>query len=340
MDFTGLGRFTAYKLDRPLTDEETNQRLDPKRQLGKESDDFLSVIRINSTYMELVDRWYGVKGFSVWLGLLLSAPLIYMVIEFTAITLERNALADWIITGILALIVLGLLYFLYYGFRLEAFRRTHYPIRINRKTRQVHMMRLDGSVLTVPWDRLFLCAAESSLPLSEHSVDIRAHVLVEDSVTVKETFTLGYVPFADRDNLLKLWEYIRRYMESADGAERNFRETELCLPIDGRREGLLFGLMRTFAPLARVPVMQLIASPVFALNTWGRWIAMYTSRVPQWPAEVEAANAIAPDDPCRKDWRSNEPYTLGEWLWPTICFAVGTGIVGWVFYELFTAILA
>lgn len=348
MDFTGLGRFTAYRINRPLTDEEKSQRLDPKRQLGKVADDYLSAIRINSTYMDLVDRWYGVKGFAVWIGLMIAVGGAYGLgivlwgTIFCDVCVSRNSsgIPSWVFAIVLAPLTLPILWGGLYGFFLEAFRRTHYPIRINRKTRQVHAMRLDGSVLTVSWEKLFLCIAESSLPLAERSVDIRAHVLADDGETVKETFTLGYVPFADRDNLLKLWEYIRRYMETPDGVERNFRETELCLPIDGRREGLLFGLVRSFAPLARVPVMQLVASPVFALNTWGRWVAMYTSKTPQWPAEVEAANEIAANDPYRKNWRSNGPYTLAEWLWPAICFLTGSCVVAWVIYELLSAILA
>ena len=337
MDFTGLGRFTAYKLDRPLTDEEKDQQLNPKVQSGRDSGDFLSVIEINGRYLELADRWYGVKGFSVWLGILIGLIAAITVIDDVMSAIKENVFEVWIFTAVF-LPILGLIAWAsFYGFHLEAFRRTHYPIRLNRKTRQVHAMRLDGTILTVPWDKLFLCIGESSLPLAERSVDIRAHVLDADGQTVRETFTLGYVPFAERDDLLKLWEYIRRYMETPDGAERNFRETKFFLPIAGRREAIFFGLLRSFSSFGRMPALQFIASPILALNTWGRWIAMYTSKVPRWPAEIEAQNVVAPDDPYRKDWRSNGPYQLGEWLWPVICFMIGTGVVVWVFYKLFSA---
>lgn len=345
MDFTGLGRFTAYKLDRPLTEEEKAQQLDPKRQSGQESEDFLSVIEINGRYLELADRWYGVKGFSVWLGLLFTALLLVFLfavlhLSFFCSECRENNTSDmpiWVLAAIGVPLLLPMLFVSLYGLRLEAFRRTHYPIRLNRSTRQVHAMRPDGTVLTVPWDKLFLCIGESSLPLAERSVDIRAHVLDADGETVRETFTLGYVPFAEREDLLKLWEYIRRYMETPDGAERNFRKTKFFLPIAGRREGLFFGLLRSFSSFGRMPALQFIASPILALNTWGRWIAMYTSKVPRWPAEIEAKNVVTPDDPYRKDWRSNGPYQLGEWLWSVICFMIGTGVVVWVFYKLFGA---
>lgn len=38
-----------------------------------------------------------------------------------------------------------------------------------------------------------------------------------------------------------------------------------------------------------------------------RWLAMRTSKVPRWPAEVEAASPIEPNDPYIKDARSNPP---------------------------------
>ncbi len=213
--------------------------------------------------------------------------------------------------------------------RFDIFRMTHYPIRLNRKTRQVHVTRPGDTVLTVPWDALFLCMRENNLPLFGKSVDVRAHVLAGDGKTVIDTFTLVYYEFRDKEKLLQFWEYIRRYMQEPDGVEQCDREeaVTLRLPVDGRREGLAFGIVRTFAMAANQPVAQLIGSPIAALTILGRWLAMSTSKVPVWPAEVDAACQVDPDDPHRKDWRSNGKYDFYELGWPMICFVVGLAAV-------------
>ncbi|WP_422824361.1 DUF6708 domain-containing protein [Xenorhabdus bharatensis] len=37
----------------------------------------------------------------------------------------------------------------------EWFRKTHYPIRFNRKTKMVHVYQVDGTILSAPWSKIF-----------------------------------------------------------------------------------------------------------------------------------------------------------------------------------------
>jgi len=173
----------------------------------------------------------------------------------------------------------------------------------------------------------FFCAQKNDLPLFTDSIDVRAHVLADDGETVLDTFTLAYPFLGDHAGLMRLWEYIRRYMEEPDGVKKNYDLTEICMPVDGRREGLAFGLIRTFAPYAKWPLMQLLGSPLWALTTLGRWLAMYTSKVPMWPENVEAACKVEPDDPYQKDWRNNGKYDFYELWWPVICFVIGLAVL-------------
>ena len=327
MDYTGLGRFIRYKLNRPLTDEERARQLALDVQASADPQDWLSVIKINSTYLELVDRWYPIKGWWTWMGAMLVIPCLLFIAAMTWITLEQNEVGGWIllgfvlpISGIFALAAISMIL-------TESFRQTHYPIRLNRRTRQVYAFLPDGTVVEASWDRLVLCAVENELTMWQSSEDVRAHVLDEDGETVRDTFTLAYPFLGDRAGLMRLWEYIRRYMEEPDGVEKNYQLTELCMPVDGRREGLAFGLVRTFAPYSQWPVLQLLASPLWALTTVGRWVAMYTSKVPVWPAEIEAACEVDSGDPYQKDWRSNGKYDFHELWWPAICFVVGLAMV-------------
>ncbi|KIQ96827.1 hypothetical protein TI01_1686 [Lysobacter sp. A03] len=163
--------------------------------------------------------------------------------------------------------------------------------------------------------------------MGQTSYDVRAHVLADDGETVVDTFTLAYAYLGEESGLMRLWEYIRRYMEAPDGPAQSYNTTEMCMPINGRKEGVVFSLVRTFALMVKWPALQLLASPLWALTTWGRWFAMATCKVPVWPAEIEAACQPDPDDPYGKDWRSNGRYDFLEFGWPAICLAVGSLVV-------------
>lgn len=339
MDYTGLGRFIRYKLNRPLTDEERAGRLKPDKPASAEPQDWLSVIKINSTYMELVDRWYPVKGWWTWMGAMIAIPCLWAVVAFVLLALERNELGGWIFVALFGPIAGAFAWIALSMAHTEAFRLTHYPIRLNRKTRQVYAFRPDGTVIQASWDDLFLCSVVNELTMWQSSDDVRAHVLAEDGETVTDTFTLAYPYLGGKEALMMLWEYIRRYMEESDGVERNYKLTKTCMPVDGRREGLVHGLVRTFAPYPKTfaryanwPALQLLGSPLWAVTVVGRWLAMSTSKVPVWPAEVDAACQVDFDDPYQKDWRQNGKYDFYELVWPVICFVVGlvvlvTGIV-------------
>lgn len=327
MDYTGLGKFIRFKVDRPLTEAERADQLRPDRQVSDAPRDWLSVIKINSTYLELVDRWYPVKGWWTWIGALIALPATVLVITLAVVAIEQNEMGGWVLFA-----VFGPLFgtFAWAGALMvytESFRLTHYPIRLNRKTREVYVFRTDGTVARVPWDQLFLCAAKTDLPMWQSREDVRAHVLDDSGETVLETFTLAYPDLGGRRELMQLWEYIRRYMEEPDGVERCYQEVSLCLPVDGRREGFAFGVVRVFAMSANKMIVQLISSPIAALTVVGRWVAMCTSRVPLWPAEVESLCRVDAADPYQKDWRSNGKYEFSELWWPVCCVVIGLAVV-------------
>ena len=122
---------------------------------------------------------------------------------------------------------------------------------------------------------------------------------------------------------------MRRYMEEPDFVAVAYKHVELANPVHDRREGFVFGVMRSFGIASKFPPLQIVMSPVLTLNAIGRWIAMVTSKIPQWPADVEAACAVADDDPYRKDSRDNVRLGFWDLWWPLICFVIGTIAVGW-----------
>ena len=62
MDFQGLvGKFPV---NRPLSKEDYKYQLKQTMRLDMEPHDMLAVIKMNSTFLESVDKWFGYRGFT------------------------------------------------------------------------------------------------------------------------------------------------------------------------------------------------------------------------------------------------------------------------------------
>lgn len=339
MDFAGrdIGKL-RYPVDRSLTSEERATHYDQRATGNAPPMDFLSVIKFNSTYVDLVDRWYSITGFSVWLGFASTfCGLLFAGISGTAFlwapeSSDQSAL--WFLLLVLTPIALAIVIAGVFIIRTESWRWTHYPMRLNRKTRQVHVFRQNGTILTVPWDDLYIVRGEANSPLAGTTYDLRAHVLDTNGETVRESFSLGYATLLGNEGSIdKFWAFLQPYMEADDGVKRTYRQLKgkdgkggAMPPIDGRKEGWRWSIAQSFLVAAHWPWLQLLGSPVLGLNAIGRMFAMWTSKQPTWPREVEEANSIDPDDPYVLTWRDNGPLGWWEFYWPLICTLLGTGI--------------
>ncbi|MFD1559954.1 hypothetical protein ACFSHT_30650, partial [Paraburkholderia silviterrae] len=160
MEYTGL--VNKFKVNRPLTEEERRNRLDPAKRLEVAPNYFSSTIRMNSRYLEVADKYYGWKGALTFVTGALLVVCVAMAWLFANIFfvdgLMGNAnerTANMLLGGgplLFSIVVISA--FLWLIFR-ECFRLTHYPIRLQRDLRMVHVFRLDGTVLSVPWDKAF-----------------------------------------------------------------------------------------------------------------------------------------------------------------------------------------
>lgn len=313
MDFSGL--IGKYPIDRALAEQERAHQLKQGRRLDLIPHYQLSVIKMNSTFLETVDKWYGWKGAATAIT---SAVLIVISGVFGRMGLalilqgmgflESTLDADVAVSNGLGMVLV----FCLFGWgvlcllRKESFAYTHYPMRFNRKNRKVYFFRTDGTVLSYPWDDLFFTLG--TIPLS-NLWEVRAHILDANKKTVRETFALSYsgmLEVADftggtgksspKDYVRAHWEFIRRYME--EGPEEISSQVQFCMPIDQKREYVRQGFERIFANFAGAPALLYFAMfPFCFVVSVFRIFAIRTSKIPFWPAEVEANCAIEPDDP-------------------------------------------
>ena len=302
MEYNGL--LQKFPVNRPLTEDERRLKLEQKKSTGLEPLYQLSVIRMNSTFLEMVDKYYAWKGtlVTITVPIMVGVTAFFMFMLLIPPSAGRAAPPFWFYAA-MATMPLPLLAFLIWLFFREAFAYTHYPIRMDRKSQMVHVFRLDGSVLSVAWDSVFFCLAKCTTPFQW---DVRGHILDVDGRTVRETFSLSDwgAGAGAQAQLRGYWEFVRLYMEggvsAVDGCVR------FCLPIAERRETVMFGFQRMFAEAAGQPLpLRVVGALLAALSLPGRWVAMRSSRIPLWPTSIEAATRIDRDDRHVKDASTN-----------------------------------
>ena len=312
MHYQGIVPGRPYPINRPLTDHDRLKELDKRRRRDEATPySDLTVIKANSTYMELVDKYYGWKG---WAALIIGM-IVLMTSGFGVSFLilgcklfaegEVEGFYFGVVASIACLVVAGVCWFL--G-RFEWAYYTHYPIRLNRKDRMAYVFRKDGTVLSVGWDELFFTLDRDAVWW-----EIRAHVLAEDGVTVKETFALGaYSTLDSREGMRVLyshWEFFRRYMEEGPAAIAPY--VKQVAPVEGKRESFRVGYevlasnLRTDNPVLKI--LYFLDWPLTALSSLTRYLAMRRGKIPFWPAEIDARNVVEADDPFCIDARINPP---------------------------------
>ncbi|KOY60217.1 hypothetical protein AM629_20610 [Photorhabdus heterorhabditis] len=317
-----LSRFyMSYELNRPLTQQEKDDQLyqgKPTRLMGKTGEymiEYDTVIRMNSTYMETVDKYYRNKGFVsslfaplflICFGLILYAygGMAYQYIVYRKII---PSLFD------VSVLTAGFALLIYFSGKLtlkEWFATTHYPIRFNRKTQMIHVYRFNGTVLSIPWKAVFFTLTKYSGKMSEWCID--GHILADDKETVLDTFSLGFSGVF-RELILGYWEFIRCYMEE-EGLQEQADIILLCPPIEQKKEGYIFGLQYLIRMNSRLEwFVELINFPFDLITSVARYIAMQTSKIPQWPQEVEEACQVDPDDPINVS-AANNPVHLWRYV--------------------------
>ena len=296
------GMVTGYKVNRPLNKHEQQHRFNIRQPSSTQPHYDLSLIKLNSSFVECVDKWYAMRGFVAMGGALLSCLLLAGVTFGLYVTLKD---AD-VFFGVITIFCIGLLGISVYLFTRDAFTYTHYPIRFNRKNRQVYVFRRDGTVLKAGWEDIYWTIFGHGVGM--HDLYVVGHVMAADKTTVKETFALSTTDAGEpgKENLKRLFEFFRRYMEEGPGPVLEaIKPTPLImLPgIDKERESWKFGWETLTLNMNGWPLLQVVFQVFIFPESLFRWFAMRTSKIPQWPQWVEEECAIDPNDPWVRDGR-------------------------------------
>ena len=304
-----LRKVFGYTVNRPLeTDERESHLPQGKPAPIPVAWPQWSVIRMNSIFLECVDLRFQRKGFvtTTCFAILpagLGVPFVCVlhIIEKWSVLTGSKFIEMLLATGLGVLLFSPLVLILILVLLLESFDYTHYPIRFNRKTRRVHVMMdwKKGKVLSIPWeDVYFTCSSKRSADFI-----IFGHQLAEDGETVLQTFELPHRDAKDSAYRFMQWEFVRQYME---GDEKNLSElagmvTEV-MDVAERRETPWESFRRMWVAFSgRYVRLMILFLPLALIFFTGRVFAMWTSKIPRWPEEIEAECRFEPNDPNIRD---------------------------------------
>jgi len=314
MDYYGL--FPKFKFNRPLKADEKKYQLKQNKKIDLDGQSVvpdLKVIAMNSHCLELVDKYYSAKGVMSLLGAsgvtMFSLGSLFLCYSLF-FDYGWGRLAGISAYFLLIIICISMDIFMFKMLKAEWFAWTHYPIRFDRINRQVHFFRLDGTICSVPWEKVFFTSGLSHRKEFNKDYYISGHILADDNETVIDSFCLPSTD-SDRKQLERHWEFVRRFME--EGPASVAPAVNFCLPIASKREGFKFGLLYLLSGFNGAPMFLLPL--LFALSfiySIPRYIAMVTSKIPVWPENIEAQCAAAVDDPYSIDASSNPKHPLRD----------------------------
>ncbi|MBZ9560515.1 hypothetical protein KGQ96_20945 [Halomonas coralii] len=301
-----------------------------------------SVISVNSTFLEVVDSGNRLRGVTPFFALIGAVPvlggagaLIYSLFNFSdRLPLFVHAFT-WLALITFFFIALPILNALV---RWDMFRKTHYPMRFNRRDRKVYAWSQDMGVVTMNWDDIQFYTSEATKSQDRRGLsreEIRGYVRDRNGNMLYHLVFFKYEGLKGMKGVLEIWELVRRYMEEPDGHIQAYQVDQRLLDLDGKRESFIHSLIQATQVMADSRAVQLIFAPMVMWAGTGRLIAKWTCRVPRWPEWVEEKCQVAPDDPYIRNRHTERPLSAKEILWPLLCFLLGWAEVLVILYFCF-----
>jgi len=271
------------------------------------------VVRLNSTYLEFVDRDYHFRGqwaligggvFSMMFFGCFLWPICHAL--YSPPTFPMSYWGIMSIAWLFFILPVSVAFFA--ALCSEVFTYTYYPIRLNRKNQMVYMYRGKDNVLAVPWQDLAFVVLSIRSRLTENS-SILGCIMNEDGETVREVIPLPANLTWGKESLPMLWEFIRCYMEEDEENLPDLADTiPYCPPVENRREGWWFGMLYLSKVNHKLDLLMMLPLvPFLLIMATFRWVVMQTSKIPVWPEDVEVACRVAADDPVNRGAEHNPP---------------------------------
>lgn len=297
------GWLRRFQVDRLIRREEEVARLKTAADPSVVPDDRLCAAAINSTYMDVVDRRFRLRGMISTSMTLFGVLLLWAIAGWLLFAIVLPVFAwrvvDFVLLATVAVASFGqTLLFWRVMLRHDFFTWRWYPIRFNRRTRQVHFFRGEEGELTVPWDDAYFHIGHG---LDQTFLrDVRMHVMEGD--VVRKTQAIGH--YYDNDDAIRMiWEFIRTYMEEGpEGLRARSPIRHIRLSVASTWENCYMAAMGSLGK--RLIPLRFLLMPVMLPMVACRWLVMRSCQEPVFSAEVIASSTVDRNDP-------------GQWPEPT-----------------------
>ncbi|WP_413494793.1 DUF6708 domain-containing protein [Morganella psychrotolerans] len=273
-----VGLLTPYIIERKLYPEEIEGYLDKHHKEEQDStmSDFDSVIEFNENYIEVIDDNYFDKGkaslylFGTSVGFMGLG--LYCIIHFIFVNQIYLMVLFFIISLLMSLLMGKFLLH-------DWFKKTHYPVRFDRKNKLVHVYQYNNDIISLSWNDVYFTLYKNRLTYC-----LIGHVLASDYETVINSFSFGRM--GNKTEAQALWRFIRCYMEE-DCIEELSQIIEITLPIAEKKENYLWGFlclskMNSWADW----LFSFLIIPQSVISSLPRYIGMRTCKIPQWNKSV------------------------------------------------------
>lgn len=270
-----------------LSPQENASRFSPKVEQDVAPDERASLVHFNSTYVDLIDRRFRLRGMVSTTMVLLGTIGLFLLGFFLLFTLVIPNLEgdfwDWVMYAMVAVCVVGApVLFWHTTLKYEFFTYVWYPTRFNRRNRMVYFFTggKEGAV-RVPWDDAVFYIGRGTT--QDFLRDLRCSI-VDDRV-VKRTFAVGHY-FDDEQKIKGIWEFVRRYMENGpEAVVDSIDDRQMNLSVKPSWRNCYLFVVASLGPAmlgARFVLMPLLLPLVLC-----RWLVLKSCRMPVWPQWVE-----------------------------------------------------
>jgi len=287
--------------------QEVHAKLDSENPGTFIPDDALGLIACNSTYIEFVDRTFKVKGMVATLMSLCFMVAAMSVGIWTVHALLRSLADDHVPTLLMVVLITtcscGPCAFLWFiHLRKDLFQYTHYPVRFNRITRKIYLLRPKhlGGIVALDWDTAEVCINPKMSELDGTGGfvmlgwDKETHSVRDADGHLKDDFEITFVgkPTRNASELLAFWEYIRRYMEEGPEAAPKPKKLIGKFPWPWRSFMAVWQLDSRFVKIPQlwifVPIYCLLL-PLILVHACGHWVSLLLCYEPRFPRSIEDA---------------------------------------------------
>ncbi|MEL0618551.1 hypothetical protein V6243_17115 [Cobetia marina] len=283
------------------------------------------ITECNNHFLEVVGRENDSRGRFNFTAFIIGVAITTALGLAAAIILNKNVPVYLYVMAVMGGLLLTLFYVvIFFIFKYDTFKCSQYSVRFLRKERKVTAITYDGSTLTLDWD-----AANVEYTTADGKGSILT--LVPGIVWLGDTnlsntdknqrIAIGSDMLDRKDILRNIWLIASDYMDRSDGIDITKSRINFCVPGSSTREGVKYGVLHGYY-FCDKPLMKLMLAPIVTPMVLGRWLSIFTSKIPSWPKEILEVCQLR-DDEETVNWKNYHRIPFWENEWVILCFSIG-----------------